>query len=31
MQNNPATDRIILLGNGLIAIPERLLIAHARG
>lgn len=28
---NSSVDRVISLGNGLPAIPERLLIAHARG
>jgi hypothetical protein len=30
-QNNTPTDRVISLGSGLAAIPERLLLAHARG
>lgn len=28
---NSSVDRVISLGEGLPAIPERLLIAHARG
>ena len=30
-RNSPASDRVISLGPGLAAIPERLLLAHARG
>jgi hypothetical protein len=29
--NSPANDREISLGSGSAAIPERLLLAHARG
>lgn len=29
--NNATSDRVIPLGSGLAAIPERLLLAHARG
>ena len=31
MPNNAVSDRVISLGAGLAAIPERLLLAHARG
>jgi hypothetical protein len=30
-QNNAISDRVISLGTGMAAIPERLLLAHARG
>ena len=31
MRNSAISDRVIPLGSGLAAIPERLLLAHARG
>jgi hypothetical protein len=31
VRNSPTSDRVIPLGSGLAAIPERLLLAHARG
>jgi hypothetical protein len=31
VQNSAISDRVISLGSGLAAIPERLLLAHARG
>jgi len=31
VRNSPISDRVIPLGSGLAAIPERLLLAHARG
>ena len=30
-RRTPVSDRVISLGSGLAAIPERLLLAHARG
>lgn len=31
IRNSATSDRVIPLGSGLAAIPERLLLAHARG
>lgn len=31
IQNSATSDRVVSLGSGLAAIPERLLLAHARG